>query len=188
MKSNFIELNIKNLPEFYKKSNIYISAVERGDTKIIIPKEYYLTHDNINKMKNFKKMFNILSYIGSSELPDNFISFIRKGGNCLFHFFKIIDKNYSNLSIIIEILKVLFFDKHLIDVISDRSLINFSNENEINKKLINVISDWSLINFSNENVQKYQFYNKNIPFIESDMKFYKMELNVPDWLKKLVYF
>lgn len=186
MKDNFIELDIENLPNFYKKSNVYISAIARKDTKILIPKEHYLSHDNINKMKNFKKMFNVLSYIGSSELPESFISFIRKGRNYLFNFFKTINKNYSNLSIIIEIVKILLFDENTGNVIiSDCNLINLSNENDINRHVIDIISDWNLINFSNENIQKYQLYNINIPFIESDMKFYKMEINIPEWLKNI---
>lgn len=66
MDDNFIELNIEQLPDFYKKSNIYKNAIERKDSKIFIPKEYFLAHDSINKIKVFKKMFYTLSYICSS--------------------------------------------------------------------------------------------------------------------------
>lgn len=159
--TNYIEIDINNVPDFLKNTHIYISSKEMN-TNILIPKEIYIENDNVDNMKDFKKMFKFLSYISVLELPTNFISFINntiinKKWKKILKFIKKLIKHDSNIVIIIEIIKNINLDDDKILYIIYKILINCN-----------------LINFINENTKIYQLYIKD-----------NNELNIPEWLKNI---
>lgn len=71
--TDFIDIYIKNIPEFYKNSTLYI--INLSNEKIQIPRELFVITKEINNFEDLYKMYKISIYWGMN-FPDTFFLYL----------------------------------------------------------------------------------------------------------------
>lgn len=105
---DFIDIYIKDIPNFYKNSMLYITNL--SNDKLTIPKELFVITKKINNLKDLYKMYEISIYWGM-DFPDTFFLYLffnknellLKDNTKLIHFIEDL-KNTPELIIIYEII------------------------------------------------------------------------------------